>query len=116
MLFVIILILSLIANFFVAWWAVAIIAFLAAYFLGQTSAQAFWSGFLAVFLVWTVLALFKSVPNDHIMAARMSELLHLPHWGFILVITAFIGGLTGGLAALSGELIQKLFKKDSHIN
>ncbi|MGV8880215.1 MAG: hypothetical protein ACOH2A_14430 [Sphingobacteriaceae bacterium] len=111
MLFVIILILSLIANFFVPWWAAAIVAFLAAYFLGQTSGQAFWSGFIAIFLLWIVLSLFKSVPNDHIMVARMSALLHLPHWSLMLLITAFIGGVTGGLAALSGELMQKAFQK-----
>lgn len=109
MLFIIIFILSLIANFFVPWWAIAIISFLAAFFLAHTSRHAFWSGFLAIFMVWTVLALFKSVPNDHLMASRMSALFHLPHWGILLLITAFVGALTGGLAAISGELTRKAF-------
>jgi hypothetical protein len=109
MLFIIILILSLIAGFITPWWAVAIIAFVAALYAGKKPAQAFWSGFAAVFVVWTVLALFKSVPNHHILAARVAVLFHLPHWSLLLLITALIGGLVGGLSALSGFLVRRVF-------
>ena len=109
MLFIIILILSLIAGFITPWWAVAIIAFVAALYAGKKPAQAFWSGFAAVFVVWTVLALVKSVPNHHILAARVAVLFHLPHWSLLLLITALIGGLVGGLSALSGFLVRRVF-------
>src|SRR3954462_5821152 len=111
MLFLIILILSFASGFFLPWWVVAIAAFLAALFAGKTARQAFISGFGAVFIVWIVLALFKSIPNDHILAKRIAQLFHLPGWGYLLLITGIIGGLVSGFAALSGLLLKRAFEK-----
>ncbi|MDF2431577.1 MAG: hypothetical protein JWP44_1208 [Mucilaginibacter sp.] len=112
MLFLIILILSFASGYFLPWWVVAIAAFLAAFLAGKTPAQSFWSGFAAVFIVWTVLALFKSVPNDHILAGRVVQLFPLPHnWIWLLIVTALIGGIVGGMAALSGVLLKGAFKE-----
>jgi hypothetical protein len=111
MLFIIILILSLIAGFITPWWAAAIIAFVAALFAGKKPGQAFCSGFAAVFIVWAVLILFKTMPNKHILAARVATLSHLPHWTVLLVITALIGGIVGGMSALSGVMVKRLFSK-----
>lgn len=111
MLFILILILTLIAGFITPWWAAAIIAFVMALYAGKKPAQAFWSGFGAVFIVWVILALFKSVPNDHILASRVAILFHLPHWSLLLFVTALIGGLVGGMAALSGFLVRRLVVK-----
>jgi hypothetical protein len=113
MLFLIILILSFASGFFLPWWVVAIAAFLAALFTGKTAGHSFISGFGAVFIVWIVLALFKSIPNDHILAKRISELFHLPSWQWILVITGLVGGLVGGFSALSGLLLKKAFEKEN---
>ena len=111
MLFLIILILSFASGFFLPWWVVAIAAFSAAFFAGKTGKQAFLSGFLAVFIVWIVLALFKSIPNDHVLAKKVAELFHLPGWGYLLLITGVIGGLVSGFAALSGLLLKRAFEK-----
>jgi hypothetical protein len=112
MLFLIILILSFASGFFLPWWVVAIAAFLAAIFVGKTAGQAFVSGFGAVFIVWVVLALFKSIPNDHILAKKIAVLFQLPSWWLILIITGLVGGLVGGFAALSGLLVKKAFEKE----
>jgi hypothetical protein len=116
MLFLIILILSFASGFFLPWWVVAIAAFLAALFAGKTARQAFISGFGAVFIVWVVLALFKSIPNDHILAKRIAALFHLPSWWLILVVTGIVGGLVAGFAALSGLLVKKAFEKEADIH
>jgi len=111
MLFLIILILSFVSSYFLPWWVAALIAFLAALFIGKTSGRSFWSGFGSVFIVWIILALLKSIPNDNILAGRVIQLFPLPHnWILLLLITALIGGLVGGLAALSGILTKKVFK------
>ncbi|MBV8391205.1 MAG: hypothetical protein JO080_15475 [Mucilaginibacter sp.] len=112
MLFLIILILSFISSYFLPWWVAAAIAFLAALFIGKTSGKAFWSGFGAIFVLWIILALIKSIPNDNILASRVIQLFPLPHqWILLLLITALIGGLAGGMAALSGVLTKKAFSK-----
>jgi uncharacterized membrane protein YhaH (DUF805 family) len=111
MLFLVILILCFASGYFLPWWVVAIAAFLAAYFIGKKPGSSFFSGFAAVFIVWTVLALFKSIPNEHIMAKRMAEVLPLHNWVLLLLLTAFIGGLVGGMAALSGLLLKRAVVK-----
>ncbi|MDB5143318.1 MAG: hypothetical protein JWQ66_2031 [Mucilaginibacter sp.] len=110
MLFLIILILTFISGFFLPWWMIALIAFLAAFFMGKTSGQTFWSGFGGVFIAWTVLALLKSIPNDNMLVKRVTQLFQLPNWILILLITALIGGLVGGMSALSGVLVKKTLK------
>ena len=114
MLFLLILILTLIGGYIMPWWTCAIIAFVMAMYAGKRPAQAFWSGFTAIFIVWTVLALFKSIPNNNILASRVAMLFHLPHWTLLLLITALIGGLVGGMSALSGLLVRRLFVKQEH--
>jgi hypothetical protein len=111
MLFFIILILSIAIANFLPWWAAAIIAFLAALYFGKTAGQAFVSGFLGLFVAWMVLALVKSIPNNNVLATRVSQLFHLPNWILLLIVTALIGGLVGGMAALTGVLVKKAFQK-----
>ena len=112
MLFLIIFILTLAFGFISSWWFAAIIAFAAAFYAGKTGPQAFWSGFGAVFLVWIVLILFKTVPNDHILASRVATLFHLPNWILLMLITALIGGLVAGMAALSGLMVKRVIIKE----
>ena len=112
MLFLILLVLSFITSFLLPWWVVPIVTFLAAYFMSSTSKLPFISGFSAVFLVWAFLAVLKSIPNDHILADKVVQLFPLPHnWIWVLIVTAVIGGLIGGMGALSGTLMKKAFGK-----
>ena len=110
MLFLVILILSFLCSYILPWWIIAVIAFLAAFFMNKKPGMSFLSGFSAVFVAWTVLALLKSIPNNNMLAGRVATLFQLPNWVLLLLVTAFIGGLVGGMCALSGALVKKAFK------
>lgn len=116
MLFLIILILTYAAAFFMPWWVAVIIAFGAALLMGSRLPVAsvkpwrsFWAGFFGVAVAWIILALCKSIPNDNILAGRVAVMFHLPGWIWLLAVTAIIGGLAGGMSALSGALVRKAF-------
>lgn len=111
MLFSIILLISFLSGYVLPWWAACIFSFAAAWFLGKTSGQAFWSGFAGLGIAWLALALLKSFPNEHVLASRVAQLFHLPHWLLLLAVTVIIGGLVGGMSALSGLLVKKVFVK-----
>lgn len=116
MLFFIILILSLIASFVLPWWIVAIIAFLAAFWIARGAGHAFVSAFAAIFIVWVVQALFKSVPNSNILATRVAHMLPLGgNWFLLVLITGFIGGLVAGMAGLTGALFKKALVKEQAV-
>ena len=112
MLFLIILILSFAGGYFLPWWIVAIAAIIAAFFVGKSPGGSFWSGFAAVFIGWIILSLFKSLPNDNLLATRVAALFQLPNWVWLLLITGIIGGLVGGMAAMSGVLVRRALSED----
>ena len=63
MLFLLILIISLILQFFLPWWIIALVAFGLSFWKAQTASQAFGSGFAAIFVLWVIMGLIHSIPN-----------------------------------------------------
>jgi hypothetical protein len=106
MLFLLILIISLVLQFFLPWWIIALVAFVFAFWKAGTPGQAFASGFGAIFVLWIVMGLIRSIPNENLLANRIGEMLMLPsssfNWIIILLVTGIVGGLVAALAALAG--------------
>ncbi len=115
MLFILILLISLVSQFFLAWWIIALIAFLLSTRLGESSKHAFWSGFSALFILWTCMALLRTLPNENLLAKRVAEMLTLPdsgiNWLILIAISATIGGLVAGFSALAGYQFKQSFLK-----
>ncbi len=112
MLFLVILILSFICSYFLPWWMAAVIAFLVALLMRKKTSKPFLAGFGAIFICWTILALLKSIPNNNMLANEVVQLFPLPHnWLWVLFVTALIGGLVGGMGAMSGSLLKKAMSK-----
>jgi uncharacterized membrane protein YhaH (DUF805 family) len=111
MLFPVILLLSFISGYLFPWWVGCILAFGAAIIFGKRSGWAFWSGFAGISIAWIALALLKSFPNQHILATRVAHVFHLPNWLLLLAVMAVIGGLAGGLSAVSGLMVKRVFEK-----
>ena len=113
MLFILILFLSLIAQFFLPWWVITAIAFALAAWNGQSEKKSFWNGFSAIFILWVCMALFRSLPNENLLANRVAQMLMLPvsdfNWLILTLITGVLGGLVAGTAALAGAAFKKGF-------
>jgi hypothetical protein len=111
MLFLIILIISLILQIFLPWWIIAPISFTAAAWKSKSGWDAFSSAFAAIFLLWIVVSLMHTIPNDNILANRVGQMLGVPESGFnwisVLLITGFTGGMASGFAALAGFHCRK---------
>lgn len=115
MLFILILLICLVSQFFLAWWIIAPIAFLLSSSLGENAKHAFWSGFSALFVLWTCMALLRTLPNENLLANRVAEMLTLPaasyNWIILILISATVGGLVAGFSALAGYHFKQSFKK-----
>ena len=99
--------LAFIAGLYFPWWSLAIIAFLVAVLIHQKPWKAFPSGFLGLFLLWGGLALWINLKNDGVLAIKVASLLPLGGSPYLLIIvTGFIAGLIGGLAALAGSYLR----------
>jgi hypothetical protein len=116
MLFLLILIISLVLQFFLPWWIIAPIAFVIAFWKAKNAAHAFSSGFSAILLLWIVMGLVHSIPNENLLANRVGEMLMLPsnsfNWIIVLLVTGLVGGLVAGLSALAGFYSSAAVKND----
>lgn len=100
--------LSFAAGLFLPWWSIAIAAFLVLAFIPQRPLMAFLCGFLAVALLWAGLSFYLSSMNQHLLAHKVSLLiLKMDNPLFLIIVTALIGGLVAGMAALTASFIRK---------
>jgi hypothetical protein len=90
------------------WWSFLGVCLLLGVLLGRSRKHAFWSGFAAIGLLWGVSALVINIGNSAILSTRMAALFSLPsHWLMVL-LTAILGALLGGLATWSGYALRRL--------
>ena len=104
-------ILSFALGLYLPWWTLAVVAFVVAALIHQHAGKSFLSGFIAVFLLWGILALTIDQKNQHVLSQKISTIFPLGGSSFVLVlVTALIGGLVAGLAAMSGSYLRTIRK------
>lgn len=92
---------------FFPWWIIAVAAFIVAALIPQARLRAFICGFLSLFLLWGGQCVLIDTANGHLLSHKVAEIL--PFGGSsvaIIVFTAFLGGLIGGLGALTGSFLR----------
>ncbi len=103
--------LSFVAGLYAPWWTLAIMSFLVGLLIAQRPGKAFLAGFFALFLLWGCVALWLDIRNKGVLSGRIGELLGVGNNSMLLVlITALIGGLVAGFAALSGSYLRSAKK------
>lgn len=107
MVFIIILVLSFLLQMVLPWWIVVIISFATCGLIGKTGKIALWSPFFAILLLWTGMALFKSLPNNNVLAIRVAQMLGVQAWWIVLALTALLGAFTAAVSGYCGYHFRK---------
>lgn len=100
--------LSFIAGIYVPlWWFFAVVSLLVALLIHQKAGKAFFAGFLGLFILWFVLIFWMDNGNDGVLSVKIASMLPLggSKW-MLIVVTAIIGALIAGFAALSGSYLR----------
>ena len=93
---------------FLPWWSIAIAAFIVAALIPQKPGKAFYTAFIAILLLWGGLSFWMSNNNHHVLAHKISQLiLKMDNPMLLILITALIGALVAGFAALAGSYLRK---------
>ena len=103
-------IVSFAAGFYLPFWSAALISFLVAVFIYQKPGMAYLAGFLSIFLLWGGLSWWIDAQNNSILSQKIASLFPLGGNGMLLIlITAIVGAIIGGLSALSGSFLRKYY-------
>lgn len=106
--FILTALLSFALCLFMPWWSIAIAAFAVAALIPQKPGKAFVTGFSALLLLWGGLSFWISNNNEHVLAHKVSQLILKMDNPFVLMtVTALIGALVAGFAALAGSYLRK---------
>ncbi len=107
MVFIAILIVCFALQLFLPWWVIIVISFAACGIIGKTAKISFWQSFLAIFCLWIGYALFKSLPNDNVLAGRVAVMTKVKIWWVLLIITGTLSGLAAGISGYCGYHFRK---------
>lgn len=101
--------LSFIAGIYTPWWSIAVIAFLVALLIKQKIGWAFLSAFAGIFLLWGGLSFIIDIKNKSILSHKMAQIFPLGGSSFLIIlVTALVGALVAGFAAMSGSSLRPL--------
>jgi hypothetical protein len=93
---------------FLPWYSFVAVAFVVSVLFKQKPVASFLSGFFALFFLWAILALIKDIPNEHLLSTKVASILPFKgNYTILVIATGFIGGLLGGLSALTGSFLKK---------
>lgn len=101
---------------YMPWWSIAIVAFVVGLIIYQKPYLSFIAGFFSLLLLWGGLAWYISAANNDILAHRIAPvILNEDAPMTLIIITALIGALTAGFAALSGSLLRSIVDKKMQV-
>jgi Kef-type K+ transport system membrane component KefB len=107
MVFIVIVILSFLLQLVLPWWIIVIISFATCGLIGKTGKISLWAPFFAILLLWTGMALFKSLPNNNLLASRIAIMFGVQSWILILTLSAVLGAFTAGVSGYCGYQFRK---------
>jgi hypothetical protein len=88
------------------WWTMAIGAFATGLFFRQSGFMSFLAGLLGVGVLWFAMMWYIDSSTASILSTKVTAIFPTKTVGMLMLFTAFIGGLVGGLASMTGGLIS----------
>ena len=104
-----ILITAFLLELFLPWYSVALAALLFGYAL-KSNAN-FLAGFLAIALLWFTKAWLIHSSDVTDLVGKVARIFPLGQTYLLFLVTALIGGVTGGFAAMTGALARPAKRK-----
>jgi len=100
-------------QFFLPWWSAVIASFIiGALFSKNSGFQSFMAGFLAIFILWVGYSLTIDISTQGMLTEKIARIFTINNKYILILITGLIGAIPAGFGALTGNQLQKMFKKE----
>ena len=96
----------LVLQYFLPWWTLVLGAMGAGYWFNNKGWVSFLAGLAGVGLLWYFTALFIDIQTQSILTEKVARIFPTKTPTLLFLLTAVIGGLPAGFAALTGTLIK----------
>jgi hypothetical protein len=112
MVFLIILVLSFLLQLFAPWWMIVLSAFITCAVFAKSGKIALWQSFFAILFLWLGMALFHTIPNEHLLASRVGAMLMVNSWLLVLILTGILGGFVAAISGFCGFHFRKALQTE----
>lgn len=100
--------LALILQIFLPWWSIVFAALAISFFTDQKPGKSFMNGFLGIFILWAGWSGYIYFSQGQVLASRIAGLLGLPSDFLVILVTALVGALVGGISALMANRFRAI--------
>ena len=97
----------LVLQYFLQWWTLVIGAMGAGYWFNNKGWVSFFAGLVGVGLLWYITAMLIDSQTQSILTEKVARIFPTKTPALLFLLTAIIGGLPGGFAALTGTLLNQ---------
>ena len=115
MVFIVILTATALLQLFLPWWVIVPISFATCGIIGKTGKISLWAPLFAILLLWTGVALMKSIPNQNLLVGRIAEMFGVKSWELVLILSSLLGAFVAAISGYCGYHFRKavLIKKST---
>lgn len=99
------------SQFILPWWGVMVGSALATLLIYNKALSSFFAGFLGLGLLWFYLAYTIDTANQSLLSGKVAALFGLASGFQMVLVTALLGAIIGGVSALTGNYFISIFKK-----
>lgn len=109
MLYILILIISAVAQYFGPWWTMPIVCFGLCFWKSETPKGAYGVAFAAIITLWLGYALFLDITTKGVITQKITNLFieKAPYKSLLFIVTTLIGGIVAGFAGMAGYYCKK---------
>ena len=112
MLYILIIAISAVAQYFGPWWTMAVVSFLLCFWKSETAKGAYGVAFAAISSLWLGYALFLDNVTAGVMTSKITNLFMsgAPFNALLFTATSVIGGTVAGFAGMAGFYCRQAIK------
>jgi hypothetical protein len=107
MLYILILVLGAIAQYFGPWWTMPIVCFLLCFWKSETPKGAYIVAFAAISTLWLAYANYQNHITQGVITEKIAGIFQIPNGFLLFTAVAIVGGTVAGFAGLAGFYCRK---------